>query len=121
MGRNTPGTGGAAGCGADGSGTAGLGQQPAGQEPTPERDRVPGRTAAQHHRQGVETGAAGAVLGEAGLSPPLPPGGAGGEGLGLSDCSETTYGPDSSRPLPNPLPSWERAPDSQTALRPLTG
>src|SRR5690606_5670929 len=41
-------------------------------KPTPERDRVPGRTAAQHHRQGVETRAAGAVLGEAGLSPPLP-------------------------------------------------
>src|SRR5690606_40141874 len=33
--------------------------------------------------------------------PPLPLGrGAGGEGRGFSDCSETTYGPDSSRPLP---------------------
>src|SRR5690606_12600534 len=42
------------------------------------------------------------------LSPLPPGGGAGGEGPGLSDCSETTYGPESSRPLPNPLPSWER-------------
>src|SRR5690606_39929539 len=42
--------------------------------------------------------------------PLLPLGrGAGGEGPGLSDCSETTYGPESSRPLPNPLPSWERS------------
>src|SRR5690606_27889841 len=86
-----------------------MGQRTAGQKPAPERDRVPGRAAGQHHRQGVETRAAGAVLGEAGLSSPLPPGGgAGGEGPGLSDCYETTYGPESSRPLPNPLPSWER-------------
>src|SRR5690606_1962631 len=32
--------------------------------------------------------------------PPLPPEGAGGEGRGFSDCYETSYGPESSRPLP---------------------
>src|SRR5690554_3724230 len=74
-----------------------MGQRTAGQKPAPERDRVPGRAAAQHHRQGVETRAAGAVLGEIANSQPtavLPPFDKGGLGGISAEHPHISY-PDS--------------------------